>query len=76
MKVLIIKSYNNGEILAKKKLPKAESRSISFGVEYIGFYEYMVVRDRYTDEILHKFKKSGTKWDCSIEFYVKDEEEL
>lgn len=76
MKVLVIKSYNTGEVLAKKKLPKAEGCSISFGVETMGFYEYMVVRNRYTDEVLHKFKKSGTKWDCSIEFYIKDEEEL
>ena len=76
MKVLVIKSWNTGEILAKKKLPKAEGHSVSFGCEYIGGFEYMVVRDYYTNEALHKFKKSGTKWDCSIEFYVKDEEEL
>ena len=76
MKVLVIKSYNAGEVLAKKKMPRTEGRSIEFGCEYIGGFEYMIVRDYYSGEILHKFKKSGTKWDCSIEFYVKDEEEL
>lgn len=73
MKTLIIKSYNTGEVLAKKKLPKAEGHSVSFGVENIGWNEYLVVRDYYTNEVLHKFKKSGTKWDCSIEFYVTNE---
>lgn len=75
MKVLVIKSYNTGEVLAKKKMPKANGRSITFGCEYIGGFEYMVVRDYYTNEVLHKFKKSGTKWDCSIEFYVTNDEE-
>ena len=73
MKVLVIKSYNTGEVLAKKKMPKAEGRSISYECEYIGGFRYMVVRDYYTNEILHKFKQSGTKWDCSIEFYVTNE---
>lgn len=74
MRVLVIKNYNTGEILAKKKMPKAEGRSISYRCEYIGGLEYMVVRDYYTGDILHKFKKSGTKWDCSIEFYVEYED--
>lgn len=75
MKTLIIKSYNTGEVLAKKKLPKAEGHSVSFGVEAKSWNGYLVVRDYYTNEVLHKFKKSGTKWDCSIEFYVKDLED-
>lgn len=73
MKVLVIKSYNTGEVLAKKKMPKAEGHSISYECEYIGGFRYMFVRDYYTNEILHKFKQSGTKWDCSIEFYVTNE---
>ena len=73
MKVLVIQSYNTGEVLATKKMPKAEGRSITYGCEYIGRFRYMVVRDYYTNEILHKFKQSGTKWDCSIEFYVTNE---
>lgn len=73
MKVLVIKSYNTGEVLARKKMPKAEGRSITYGCEYIGGFQYMVVRDYHTNEILHKFKKSGTKRDCSIEFYVINE---
>lgn len=36
MKILVIKSYNTGEVLAKKKMPKANGRSITFGCEYIG----------------------------------------
>ena len=75
MKVLVIKSYNTGEVLARKKMPKAEGRSITYGCEYIGGFQYMVVRDYHTNEILHKFKKSGTKWDTSIEFYVTNDEE-
>lgn len=54
-------------------MPKSEGRSITYGCEYIGGFRYMVVRDYYTNEILHKFKQSGTKWDCSIEFYVTNE---
>ena len=74
MKKIIIKSYNTGEVLAKKSIPKANYKSISYDVEYIGWNEYLVIRDYYTQEILHKFKKSGTKWDISIEFYVIDED--
>ena len=66
---MVIKSYNTGEVLATKKMPKAEGRSITYGVEYIGGFEYLIVRDYRTNEALHKFKKTGTKWDCSIEFY-------
>lgn len=72
MKKLVIKSYNTGEILATKSIPRAEGKSISYGIEDIGGYSYLVVRDYYTNEILHKFKQTGTKWACSIEFYVKD----
>lgn len=72
MKTIIIKDYNNGKILAEKKLPKAEGHSTSYQCEYIGGFEYLVIRDYYTNEILQKFKKTGTKWDCSIEFYIKD----
>lgn len=74
MKKIVIKSYNTGEVLAKKSMPKANCKSISHGVEYIGWNEYLVIRDYYTQEILHKFKKSGTKWDMSIEFYVINED--
>ena len=69
MKAMVIKSYNTGKVLATKKMPKAEGRSITYKVEYIGGFQYLIVRDAYTDETLHKFKKSGTNWDCSIEFY-------
>lgn len=75
MKYLFIYSYYTGELLAKKKLPKATGRSITYGVEYIGGFEYLVVRDYHTNEIIHKFRKSGTKWDCSIEFEAKYDEE-
>ena len=45
---------------------------MSYEVEYIGGNQHLVVRDYRTGEILHKFRKTGTKWDCSIEYEVKD----
>lgn len=74
MKKIIIKDYNTGKQLAKKSIPRAEFKSISYEVEYIGGMQYLIIRDYYTGEILHKFKKTGTTWDTSIEFYVVNED--
>lgn len=74
MKKIVIKSYNTGEVLAKKSMPKANDKSISYGVEYIGGTEYLIIRDYFAQEILHKFKKTGTKWDMSIEFHIINED--
>lgn len=71
MKKLIIRDYYTNEILAKKSLTKAEGKSISYRVEIIGQKKYMVVRDYNTGDILHKFKKTGSKWDRSITFAVE-----
>lgn len=71
MRKLIIKSYHTGKVLAKKTI-KSQA-SITYRCEYIGSVEYMVIRDYYTNNILQKFKKTGTKWDTSIEFYVQQE---
>lgn len=71
MKYLFIYSYNTGKLLAKKALPKAQGRSVSYEVETMGGIDYLVVRDYRTGIILHKFRKTGTKWDCSIEYEVK-----
>lgn len=69
---MIFKNYYTGEIVAKKSMPKAEGHSISYGFEHVGGREFFVVRDYYTNQVLHKFGRTG-KLQCSLEFYPKDE---
>lgn len=71
-KKIIFKDYNTGEIVATRSIPKAEAYSVSFKFEYIGNNEYFVVRNYYTNEILHKFKRTP-KMQRSLQFYCKNE---
>lgn len=69
-KYLLIKNYYGGELLAKKPIPRAQGRSVTFHSEYMDHTSFIVVRDYYTGEVLHRFRKS---WNCSIEFTVVEE---
>lgn len=68
---MIFKNWNTGERVAEKSIPNAEGKSISYGFEYIGSKEYFVVRDYYTNDILHKFTRTK-KMQCSLEFFPED----
>lgn len=72
MKYLIIKSYNDGTTLAKKRLPKAMGRSVSYQCEDTPAGNvYLVVRDYNTGEALYRFRQEGSSWaGQSIEFSV------
>lgn len=54
MKYMFIWDYNTGNLLKKAPIPKANDKSISYEVEYIGGTRYLVVRDYYDNKILHK----------------------
>ena len=54
MKYMFIWDYNTGNLLKKVPIPKANDKSISYEVEYIGRTRYLVVRDYYDNKILHK----------------------
>lgn len=68
MKKMFIWDYNTGKLLKKIPIPKADGKSISYEVEYIGMGRYLVVRDYHTNQILHKINvdKYG-----SIEYEAK-----
>ena len=69
---MIFKNYWTGEVIVKKAMPKTEGRSITYGFEHIGRKQFFVVRDYYTNQILHKFSRIP-KLQCSLEFYPKEE---
>lgn len=68
MQAMLFKDYFTGETVAKKKMPRAEGRSITYGFEYVGGTQYFFVRDWHTNEVLHKFARTA-KLQRSLEFY-------